>query len=413
MTSMSTRIARFRAQPGVGRDLRVLAALLVVGAAVSSFILVKQRVHLPWEHRYTFAGDFASVTAVSPGHGQEVRIAGVPVGSITGASLNKDGRARLTMQLEPGHPVYRNATLVLRPKSPLNEMYVEMDPGTKAAGTLHDGGVIPLGHTAQPVQQDEVLSHLDQRTRDALSALLAEADVALANPTDLTTGVRATQRTATDLAPISAALTTRRAKIAQLVTSLSALSQAVGGNDTRLSRLAADVSTSLNVVAKNNDSLSASLAALPGVVQELGTATKKVSTLTTQLKPTLDNVSAASSTLPTALTQLTATMDSLRQLAAVAAPVVASARPVVAGLRPVVRDLSTTLRELHPVTGKLDQDTALILPYLGSIKDFFYNTASLTSLSDANGGIFRGLLQAGTSELPIPVPASTSKGASK
>jgi phospholipid/cholesterol/gamma-HCH transport system substrate-binding protein len=403
--SLSKRYARLKAQPGLGRDVRVLVFVVVLGIAVTSFMLVKQRVHAPWEDRYQFAAVFESVPAVSPGHGQEVRIAGVPVGDITKATVTKNGHARLVMQLDKGYKVFKNATLVLRPKSPLNEMYVEMDAGTPDSGKLTNNGVLPVTQTKQPVQVDEVLSHLDQRTRNAISSLITESDIALthAQP-DLTKGVDAATKTATNLKPLMTALATRRAKIARLVTDLGDLSRAVGGNDTRLAALAKDVSVSLAAVAQNNSHLDASLAQLPGVVGDLGSTTKKVSTLTTQLKPTLDNVTKASRTLPTALTQLTKTMDSLHELARVAAPVVTSARPVIRSLRPIVRDLNTSMTTLHPVTTKLSDDTATILPYLTSLKNFFYNTASQTSLSDANGGIFRGMVQEGLSALPVAPP---------
>ncbi|MCW2778370.1 MAG: hypothetical protein JWN17_2095 [Frankiales bacterium] len=413
--SLAQRWARTKAEPGLGRDVRVLIATVVAGVLVGGYVLFMQRVEPPWTGSYTFAGEFQSVPAVSPGNGQEVRIAGVPVGSITKASVTDAGTAKLTMKLDEGTVVYKDAKLLLRPKSPLNEMYVEMDPGTAKAGKLREGGTIAKSQTAQPVLVDEVLGNLDKRSRDALSSLLAESDVALAHAQpDLVDGIGSVKDTVVDLKPLATALQTRRDKIARLVTDVSRISQVVGGKDQRLAALANDTSRTLATVSSNNDALSASLADLPGVVDELGNATSKVDGLADELTPTLKDVTAASKDLPPALRELTDTVESLRTFSDKARPVIADARPVVAGLRPVVRDLNTSLRRISPITAKLDQDTALLVPYLVGVQDFFYNTMQLTTLSDANGGIFRGIVQEGSTALPVTapgIPAATSRSA--
>ena len=39
-------------------------------------------------------------------------------------------------------PIYRDATILLRPKTGLKDMILELDPGTKSAGALPEGGTI-------------------------------------------------------------------------------------------------------------------------------------------------------------------------------------------------------------------------------------------------------------------------------
>ena len=72
--------------------------------------------------------------AVTPGQGQTVRVSGVRVGDITGVDL-KNGRAIVTMDLEPGYKgfVHTDATALLRPKTGLKDMFIELDPGTGRA----------------------------------------------------------------------------------------------------------------------------------------------------------------------------------------------------------------------------------------------------------------------------------------
>src|SRR5205807_914152 len=83
------------------------------------------------------------------GQGQTVDVAGVQVGDIGGVTL-KNGIAVVRMNLTSGDlgHVYRNAHLQLRPKTGLNDMAIEMDPGhpdpaLPDGGRLHEGDTLP------------------------------------------------------------------------------------------------------------------------------------------------------------------------------------------------------------------------------------------------------------------------------
>nr|WP_239029047.1 MlaD family protein [Pseudonocardia acidicola] len=384
---------RIRTVPGLGRDVTAIVALLVVGVAVGGYILSQQRANWPWQQEFDFAAEFQSAPAISPGHGQEVRIAGVPVGDIRDAEVTDHGTALVHMSIKGGgHVIYDNATLVLRPKSPLNEMYIEVDPGGPPGAPIAAGQVIPKNQTRYPIQVDAVLSHLDQRSRDALTSLLATADTALANaPAQLPDGLRATAATLTGLKPVADALSTRREKIATLVTALGEIMKATGEKDVRLAQLADSMQQTLDVLAGRDKELAATLQQLPGVTTELRNATAATQDLTKQLDPTLDGIGKASHALPEALSTLRSTVRQVGETVDLAQPVVDKAGPVVGDLRPLVADIDSALHDIKPTTSRLDPVTRQFLPYLTDLQAFVYNTNSAFSLSDANGGIFRGL----------------------
>ena len=92
--------ARIRATKGLGRDLAVVAGLVALASVVGGVILSHQRVSFPWQQKVSYRADFEEAPGVAPGQGQEVRIAGVPVGEITKAdNITRDGHARLTLSL--------------------------------------------------------------------------------------------------------------------------------------------------------------------------------------------------------------------------------------------------------------------------------------------------------------------------
>jgi phospholipid/cholesterol/gamma-HCH transport system substrate-binding protein len=395
---------RARTVPGLGRDVTAILALVLAGLLVAGVILAKQRVHWPWQDELVLKADFRSVPAISPGNGQEVRIAGVTVGRITAADVTDDGRARLTLSLDPGHPVYKDAHLVLRPKTPLNDMYVEMSQGTEQAGALGDGAVIPVEQTSNPVQIDEVLGHLDESTRAALTSLLGESDVALAHAaTDLPAGLDAANATLDTFQPVVRALASRKDSIASLVTALQQIAAAAGDDDARLQNLVRSLATTVSTLADHDEDVRAALSALPGVTDELRNATSAVTGLSAQLDPTLANLRKASGELPDALEAVGDVARQAKDSAVRAQPVVGELRPVVADLRPFVRALQPTLADVVPVAARLDRGTEVLVSRLADLQAFVYNTASIVSLQDANGGILRGQASVNLSTLPIPI----------
>ena len=396
--------ARTRSEPGLFRNVAIMAALVVLGTAVGGYILSQQRFNPPWQADLIFDATFEATPAISPGNGQEVRIAGVAVGDIREASVSDDGNAVLTLAVSEDYPVYDNARVVLRPKSPLNEMYVEIDPGGPPGVPLEDGDVLPVGRSTAPVQIDAVTGHLDDNARYALTSLLSESDTALANASStLPDGLRGADAVLTDLQPVVAELDTRRERIASLVTALSRISSALGRDDERISRLADSLQTTLTTVAGQSGPLEDALGQLPDLNTQLRAATLGVTELAGELDPALVEIREASDVLPDALSRTDDSVEQLDTTLDVLTPVLSSARPVVGDLRPVVSDLDAALDDLVPVSERLEPVTAGLVPYLTDLQAFVYNTNSVVSLRDANRGILRGLLQASPTSLPLPL----------
>jgi len=380
--------------PGLGRDVAALAVVIVAGVTAAVVIVSNQIGGLPWNsNQVTVAAEFTDAVAVNPTKSQQVRIAGVPVGTITSTRATDHGTSIVSMSVDRADVIYSNARATLRPSNPLNEMYVDLQPGGAPGHPLTSTEVIPVSQTSTPTQLDQILSHVDTSTQNALTDLLSQSTVALAGaPQQLPPGLRATDGTLQSLQPVVAALQARRQKIQQLVTSLSEISTAVGGNDTRLAQLVDSTEQTLGVLASQSTPLRQSLNELPQFVTDLRSAMSKTADLTGQLNPLLDNLSTASTSLPSTLNALAGFSDQLRQTVAAAAPVVAKAGPVVSGLRPVVSDLQGSLADLQPVTAQLDSVTGKLVQNLDPITAFVYNTSSLTAANDSNGTMVRGQL---------------------
>jgi len=154
--------------------------LVLVVAALAFFLAFGRWV--PFVHHHTVRAVFDDSSQLHSG--SAVRIAGVNVGKVTGVEPAKDGRrgALVTMRLDSsGLPLHRDARAKIRMRTALegNE-FVDLSPGTPAAGVLGDGGTIPVSRTASPVHLDQVLSALSRDTRAQLVTILDQYGRALA-----------------------------------------------------------------------------------------------------------------------------------------------------------------------------------------------------------------------------------------
>ena len=69
-------------------------------------------------------------------------------------------------------PIPKDSRAILRQKSLLGETYVELSPGTRSTGMLHDGGKLPQGQVADTVELDEILRTFDPETRARFTQLV-------------------------------------------------------------------------------------------------------------------------------------------------------------------------------------------------------------------------------------------------
>src|SRR5271166_6200439 len=130
-----------------------VVTMIVIAAAVGGYILAHENLKLPgWvpvlgRNYYTLKAEFETAQAVTPGQGQAVTIAGAKVGEIASVELH-EGVATVTMRITPKYAhLYRDTTLLMRPKTNLQDMTVEIDPGSPASGRLPESATVPIAQT--------------------------------------------------------------------------------------------------------------------------------------------------------------------------------------------------------------------------------------------------------------------------
>ncbi|MEA2169844.1 MAG: phospholipid/cholesterol/gamma-HCH transport system substrate-binding protein, partial [Solirubrobacteraceae bacterium] len=111
-------------------------------------------------------------TAVSLAVHADVRQAGVKIGEVTQIA-ERGSNAVLMLKLDADHaPAYRNARVLVRAKTLSGENYVDLDPGSPAAGAIPSGGSLPISQAPESTQLDQIFATLDTRRRHDLQRIL-------------------------------------------------------------------------------------------------------------------------------------------------------------------------------------------------------------------------------------------------
>jgi phospholipid/cholesterol/gamma-HCH transport system substrate-binding protein len=335
-------------------DFLAIVALMIVALAVAAVILSHQRLALPgWvpfigKDFFEIKAQLATAQAVTPGQGQTVNIAGVQVGEISNVEL-KDGRAIVTLRIEPEYArVYRNATVLLRPKTGLKDMVAELNPGTRTAGRLNEGDTIPISQTLPDVNLDEILASLDGDTRQFLQVLLSGGAEGLRGEGDnLSNVLRRFKPTARNLARVNDALALRRENIRRAIHNFSLVVDALGSKDAQLANFVQSSNAVFETLADQDASLRAILRELPPTLSATNQALNSVDAMASELGPTLQALRPGARALGPSLV---ATRPFLIQSTPIIRdeirPFVRAARPAVSDLRPALSDLAAATPDL-------------------------------------------------------------------
>src|SRR5215211_3248907 len=128
---------------------RVAAVLALIGAVFVVLLLV-----LGGGSPYTITAQFESASQLVTGN--NVNVAGVPVGSIKEISLADDGQAEVEMEISDGSytplPEGTNAEIRSQSLSGIANRYVSLElPAEDTDQTIEDGGVISQENTTAEV----------------------------------------------------------------------------------------------------------------------------------------------------------------------------------------------------------------------------------------------------------------------
>jgi phospholipid/cholesterol/gamma-HCH transport system substrate-binding protein len=400
------------------RDFIAIVVLFLIAGFVGLYVLAHQRTRLPgWvpiagKDVFTLKGEFQTGQALTPGQGQTVDIAGVQIGEISKVEL-VDGRALVTMELEPkyAHRVHPDATMLLRPKTGLKDMIVELNPGTKAGGpAVGDGYTIPVAQTLPDVNLDEILAVLDGDTRTYLQMLLNGAATGLeGNGGNLAQVFRRFEPTARDTAKFTELLQQRRQYIRRSIHSFGVFTNALAARDQQLATFVDSSNQVFKHFANQDANLQRTIALLPAALRDTNRALKQATTFADEAGPALSALRPGARALGPSLVATRPFLrettpiirDQLRPFTRVATPVLRELRPAAAEFADATPDLMTIFEVLNAFLNGLaynppgnGEGYMFYLAWLNHISN------SIFSGQDAESPIRRGTVAVPCGSLP-------------
>jgi phospholipid/cholesterol/gamma-HCH transport system substrate-binding protein len=328
--------------------------------------------------------------------------------------------------------------VLLRPRTPLKDMYLALDPGNRQAGTVPDGGTLGASATAPDIDLDQILASLDSDTRSYLLLLLsggaqafrdpgASADPASATPdgsAGSNTSAAPSANAVSDLqgtfkrfAPLdrdtrafATLLAKRNANLRHAIHNLQRVATALGGVDGQLASLIASSNTNFAAISSQDANLEAGLSLFPSTLNQTNTTLGKVRAFTAQLGP--------------ALGQLLPFARALGPALKASRPLFHDTTPVIRNqLRPFSTAVQPLARALRPAATKLAQATPPLTRSIKVVNTLFNTLAyqpsggeqgylfwgswlahianSLTALEDAQGPTVRGIFMATCPQLNL------------
>ncbi len=401
-------------------DFAAIAALIVAAIGVTAYILNHQPSFVFGQSYYTVRAQFATAAAVTSGQGQAVTIAGVQVGQIGGVSL-QNGRAVVTMNIYKQYaPIYRNATVLLRPRTPLKDMYLSLDRGTPSAGAVPNGGVLGTANTQPDVDVSEILSSLDADTRNYLILLLSGGAQAFHDPgssseipspaavADLRGTLKRFAPLNRDTRTFARLLATRQRNIRSAIHNLNLVANSLGGVEGQLASLISASDTNFSAISANDAQLKSALSLFPGTLRQ-----------TTQTLGKVRSFSAASTTTLQALLPFARNLGPALRASR---PLFRDTTPVIANqLRPFSVAVQPLARTLAPASAKLKVTIPALSTSIGVLNSLFNTLAhqpgggqqsylfwgswlahiadSLVDAQDANGSVVQGIFMGTCAEL--------------
>ena len=259
---------------GHRKDTIAIIVLAIAGIVMMLGIFTQQKASLPsWlpfvgEEFEHISAEFSTAQAVTPGQGQSVDIAGIQIGKVTSVDL-EDGHAVVGMDIEPQYMelIHPNASFLLRPKTGLNDMVVEVEPGS-GDKQIESGKEFTLAQTEPNTNLDAFLGSLDADTRQYIQLLVAGGAQGIGGRgVTLSNALRRFQPFVHYTAKLNKVVAQRHVALARVIHDFGLLTTELGRHDSEIRRFVTSSDAALGNFANQQQSIQDALVEFPAALR--------------------------------------------------------------------------------------------------------------------------------------------------
>jgi phospholipid/cholesterol/gamma-HCH transport system substrate-binding protein len=317
----------------------------------------------------------------------DVRRDGVLVGRVRSVEpSNGSGLVKFEMEKAAGRPLYRDATVRVRTKTLVGESYLEVDPGTPAAGKLPSGSTLPVAAAQEATPLERILNSLDEPTRNEIRRNLKGIGVGLdGHEKDLNEFFGAMKPTTADGGRLMAVLAPQRQRLAALIGNTGKVMQAFGDRTADLRSLVVDAKATAEAAASRDAQLREAIDELPATLNQVQKSVNTLGSFSGRATPVFRNLKLASADLAPAVRDLGPAARDARTLFKELTPFLKAIDPALTQLKPATASLT---KIVNPLDGFLRQAIPFaqyMARYSRDAGTFFANVGSLFGAKDALG----------------------------
>lgn len=395
---------------GRRKDTIAIIGLALAGIVLMLAIFTQQKATLPsWlplvgEEFEHISAQFSTAQAVTPGQGQAVDIAGVQIGKVSSVEL-EDGHAVVGMDIEPKYMelIHPNASMLLRPKTNLNDMIVEIEPGT-GKEHVESGHEFTLRQTEPNINFDQFLATLDGDTRQYLQLLVAGGAQGLGGKGQslkLSNALRRFQPFVHYVAKLNKAVAARHVALARAIHDFGQLTGALAQHDSQLRQFVSASDEALGNFANQQSSIQDALERFPSALRAAHAGLSSSDRFSKVAYPSLTKLLPQTAALKPAFK---ANTELFKQTTA----------PIRDGIRPFTREIRPLLTASAETAEPFEKSIRNFGNSLGSLNSWFNELAykpkgstpsylfylpwanhdfnAAFNLQDGGGPVLRGLL---------------------
>jgi phospholipid/cholesterol/gamma-HCH transport system substrate-binding protein len=260
--------------------------------------------------------------------GNQVRVAGSPVGSVEEIGVTDDSQAEVTISIddEDYKPLRKGTELVIKQTSlpGISGRYVELHVGPADGAEIEDGARIGTDRTSTVLELDQIFAIFDSDTRRSFQDFVeGSAEAVRGRGPELRRGVRY----------LNPALSTG-----------SRLFEELSRDERLLERFLVDSSSLVTALGDRRDDLRGAVSGLASTLTALGGQQDALAESVELLPPFMRRANTTFVNLRAALDDLDPLVEAAKPVARRLDPFLSQARLFVRDGEPTIRDLSRTIR---------------------------------------------------------------------
>ncbi len=338
--------------------------------------------------------------------GEDVKIAGVPVGVISDMNVTEENKAAVTLRIdnEAFTPWRADASCTIRAQGLIGEKFVECEPGSTDAPKLRriregDGEgerLLPVENTSSPVDIDLINNVMRLPYRQRLSILLDEFGSALAGRgEELNEIIHRANPALRETDEVLAILADQNRDLARLARDADEVLGPLARERESFADFVVQANATGEATAERRDDIRRGIELLPDFLAELEPLMADLEGFTDQGTPLLRDLGDAAPALGRLIEAQGTLADASRESLPSLGDALERGRPALLRSQPLIQDLTKLGKQLAPVSVDLD-DLLRSLDQTGGLKrlneTLYYSALSVNGFDEIGHYLRAGLV---------------------